>query len=283
MNRHRIVSVPASSANLGPGYDVLAAALSMELELEVRETGEFSVASDTPGVPLDRTNLCVRAFEKLHSADGISFDIRSQIPPSGGLGSSAACIVAGLAAADHMFELDAPLYEHARELEGHPDNIAAALYGGFVICGPGDPVRIEPAEGLEGIVAMPPVPVSTAQARAALPAEVPLTEASFNIAHATLLTLGLARSDFSLIGRGLDDRLHQPRRSALYPRSVELLHKARALGAIGATVSGAGPAVLFWCQWQQTGDVLAALKAEAPDCDVRRVNFAPGGADVREL
>ena len=66
------------------------------------------MASDTPGVPLDRTNLCVRAFEKLHSADGISFDIRSQIPPSGGLGSSAACIVAGLAAADHMFELDAP-------------------------------------------------------------------------------------------------------------------------------------------------------------------------------
>ena len=110
-----------------------------------------------------------------------------------------------------------------------------------------------------------------------------MTEASFNIAHATLLTLGLARSDFSLIGRGLDDRLHQPRRSALYPRSVELLHKARALGAIGATVSGAGPAVLFWCQWQQTGDVLAALRSEAPDCDVRRVNFAPGGADVREL
>ncbi len=283
MNRHRIVNVPASSANLGPGYDVLAAALALELELEVKETGEFSVESDTPGMPLDRTNLCVRAFEKLHTADGLSFSIRSEIPPSGGLGSSAACIVAGLAAADHMFELDAPLYQHARELEGHPDNIAAALYGGFVICGPGDPVRIEPAEGLEAVVAMPPAPVSTEQARAALPDAVPMGEASFNIAHATLLTLGLARSDFSLIGRGLDDRLHQPRRAALYPRSVELLHQARDLGAIGATVSGAGPAVLFWCQWQQTGEVLNALKAAAPDCHVRRVNFAPGGADVREL
>lgn len=283
MNRHRIVKVPASSANLGPGYDVLAAALSLELELEVEETGEFSVTSDTLGMPLDRTNLCVRAFERLHSADGLSFAIRSEIPVSGGLGSSAACIVAGLSAADHMFELDAPLYDHARELEGHPDNVAAALYGGFVVCGPGDPVRIEPAEGLEGIVALPPAPVSTEQARAALPAEVPMGEASFNIAHAALLTLGLARSDFSLIGRGLDDSLHQPRRAALYPRSVELLHKARDLGAIGATISGAGPAVLFWCQWQQTGDVLAALKAAAPDCELRRVNFAPGGADVSEL
>ena len=283
MNRHRIVQVPASSANLGPGYDVLAAALSLSLELEVRETGEFSVTSDVDGVPLDRTNLCVRAFERLHPSDGLAFSVRSEIPLSGGLGSSAACIVAGLAAADHMFELDAPLYEHARELEGHPDNVAAALYGGFVACGPGDPVRIEPAEGLEGIVALPPVQVSTEKARAALPAEVPITEASFNIAHATLLTLGLARSDFSLIGRGLDDRLHQPRRAALYPRSVELLHKAHQLGALGATISGAGPAVLFWCQWQQTGDVLTALRAEAPDCDVRRVNFAPGGADVREL
>ena len=119
VNRHRIVNVPASSANLGPGFDVLAAALSIELELEVEETGVFSVTSDTPGVPLDRTNLCVRAFEKLHPADGLSFAIRSEIPPSGGLGSSAACIVAGLAAADHMYELDAPLYQ-LRARDGGP-------------------------------------------------------------------------------------------------------------------------------------------------------------------
>ena len=134
MNRRRRVRVPASSANLGPGYDVLAAALSLSLELEVEETGEFSVECDLPGVPLDRDNLCVRAFERLHSADGISFRIRSEIPVSGGLGSSAAAIVAGLAAADHLYELDAPLLEHATALEGHPDNVAAALYGGIVIC-----------------------------------------------------------------------------------------------------------------------------------------------------
>jgi homoserine kinase len=283
VNRRRIVRVPSSSANLGPGYDVLAAALSPALELEVEETGEFSVTCDVPGIPLDRTNLCVRAFELLHPADGLAFSIRSEIPPGGGLGSSAAAIVAGLSAADHMFELDAPLFERALELEGHPDNVAAALLGGIVVCGDGEPFRIEPAEGLEGVIAIPPDPVPTADARAALPEEVPMGDAVFNVAHASLLMLGLARSDFSLIGRGLADRIHQPRRTALYRRSVELLERAHELGAVGATISGAGPTVLFWCQWQQTGDVLAALRAAAPDCDVRRVNFAPGGADVKAL
>jgi homoserine kinase len=283
VNRRRIVSVPASSANLGPGYDTLAAALSLTLELEVEETGTFSVECDVPGIPLDRSNLCVRAFEMLHPSEGLSFSITSEIPPSGGLGSSAAAIVAGLAAADHMFELDAPLFEKAHELEGHPDNVAAALYGGIVVCGDGAPVRIEPAEGLEGVIAIPPGPVVTAEARAALPLEIPVPDAVFNVAHASLLMLGLARSDFSLIGRGLADRLHQPRRAHLYPRSMELLERAGELGAVGATISGAGPTVLFWCQWQQTGDLLAALKNEAADCTVQRVNFAPGGADVRAL
>ena len=120
MRRHRVVRVPASTANLGPGYDALAAALTMSLELEVEETGEFFVHSELGGVPADRSNLCVRAFEALHSADGLAFHVRSDIPIAAGLGSSAAAIVAGLAAADHLYELDAPLFELARELEGTP-------------------------------------------------------------------------------------------------------------------------------------------------------------------
>ena len=112
--------VPASSANLGPGYDSLAAALSLGLELDVEETGEFSVETGVPGLPTDRSNLCVRAFEALHPADGLSFRIRSEIPPSAGLGSSAAAIVAGLCAADHMYELDAPLFEVAQRARGPP-------------------------------------------------------------------------------------------------------------------------------------------------------------------
>jgi len=129
-DRRRLVIVPASSANLGPGFDVLAAALTLNLELEVVETGEFGVDAGGAPLPLDRTNLCVQAFERLHPADGLHFGLSSEIPVARGLGSSAAAIVAGLMAADHLYELALgrdEIYRHAVELEGHPDNVAAAL------------------------------------------------------------------------------------------------------------------------------------------------------------
>src|SRR5204863_5547799 len=183
------------------------------LELEVEETGTFGVETDLRGIPLNRSNLCVRAFEKLHSADGIVFRIRSEIPLAAGLGSSAAAIVAGLAAADHMYELDAPLFDLAAEIEGHPDNVAAAICGGFVICADGaQPQRFDPVPGLEGVIAIPPEQVPTEEARAALPAEVPIADAVHNTAHAALLVLGLAKGDLDLVARGLDDRIHHPRR-----------------------------------------------------------------------
>ena len=285
MNRRRLVRVPASTANLGPGYDVLAAALAIELELEVEETGAFSVECNVPGVPCDRTNLCVRAFERLHAADGLSFRIRSAIPPAAGLGSSAAAIVAGLCAADHLYELDAALFEHAAELEGHPDNVGAALVGGFVICvGSAErPARLDPPPDLEGVLVVPAEGVPTSEARAAMPVEVPLIDAVHNVGRASLLVLGLARGDFSLIGRGLRDRLHQPRRRSLYPRSMELVERAEELGAVGATICGAGPTVLFWCHWQQTGALVDRLGSEAAGSQIRRATFSPGGADVHEL
>jgi homoserine kinase len=291
--RRRLVRVPASSANLGPGYDVLAAALSLELELEVSESGAFSVVAGE-GLPSARTHLCVRAFELLHPADGLRFEIRSEIPLARGLGSSAAAIVAGLIAADHMYELglerDA-VYRHAVELEGHPDNVAAALYGGFVLCPAAaageelaEPLRLDPPEGVEAVIVIPHEVVPTAEARAALPAVVPITDAVANIAAATQLVLGVERSDLALIGRGLEDRLHQPARRPLYERSMELVGRATELGAIGATISGAGPAVMLWCFWQDTGKVVEAATAAVEGwAEVRRVPFSPLGADVPEL
>ncbi|TML35826.1 MAG: homoserine kinase [Actinobacteria bacterium] len=283
MKRHRLVRVPASSANLGPGYDAMAAALALHLELEVEETGRFTVDVGEAELPSDRTNLCVRAFESLHSADGISFTIRSEIPVSAGLGSSAAAIVAGLVAADHMFELDAPLFNLAVELEGHPDNVGAALYGGFVICADGTAERFEAAPGIEAVLAIPPSQVATEDARAAMPQEVPIDDAIHNAAHTALLVLGLVRGDLDLVARGLHDRLHQQRRAHLYPRSMELVANARELGAVGASISGAGPAVMFWCHWQQTGTLIENLRAAAPDCKIQRAQLSPGGADVRAL
>src|SRR3954470_411379 len=149
VQRRRLVRVPASTANLGPGFDAFAAALALHLEVDVVETGEFAVVTDLD-VPRDRTNLLVRAFERLAPADGFEFRVGSEIPLVGGLGSSAAAIVAGLVAADHLFELDADLLALAVELEGHPDNVAAALYGGFVVCTDGRVTRGDAPGSLEG-------------------------------------------------------------------------------------------------------------------------------------
>lgn len=283
LHRRRLVRVPASSANLGPGFDVLAAALALHLELEVQETGSFAVHTDLD-VPLDNTNLVVRAFERLHPADAFAFGISSRIPLVGGLGSSAAAVVAGLLAADHLFELDADVLGLAAELEGHPDNVAAALEGGIVISDGTTTHRFEPPLGLEAVLVVPAEPVSTAAARAALPATVPLADAVFNVSRVATLILGLAQGDFDLIAAGLEDRLHQPARSSLYPRSAQLLDRAPALGALGATISGAGPSVLVWCRYEQTGSVLAALEKETEGwATVMRAPFESQGADVREL
>ncbi|HUB04602.1 MAG TPA: homoserine kinase [Solirubrobacteraceae bacterium] len=281
--RRRVVRVPASSANLGPGFDVLAAALALHLELEVVETGTFAVVTDLD-VPRGRDNLAVKAFERLHPADGFEFRISSDIPLSGGLGSSAAAVVAGLMAADHLFELDADVFALGAELEGHPDNVGAALHGGFVVCNGAQAHRFDAPPGLEAVLVVPDEGPPTEEAREALPATVPIESAVFNISHAAMLTLGLATADWDLISAGLHDRLHQPHRAHLYPRSAELLERAHSVGALGATISGAGPTVLVWSRYDQTGPLVEALKRETAGwARVMRAGFEPQGADVRSL
>jgi len=284
VQRRRVVRVPASSANLGPGFDTFCAALALHMELEVIETpGTFAVETELP-IATDRRNLAVRGFERLRPADGFTFRITSDIPLSGGLGTSAAAYVAGLVAADHLFELDADLLALGTELEGHPDNVAAALRGGFVVCADGDAVRFDAPDGLEAVIAVPHEHCRTKLARDALPEQVPMTEAVFNVAHGALLVAGLVTGDLDLVARGLADRLHQDRRAHLFPRSAELVGRARELGAIGATISGAGPTVLIWTRYEATGGVVEALQAEAGDwAEIRRAPFEPIGADVRAL
>jgi homoserine kinase len=305
--RRRLVRVPASSANLGPGYDAMAAAVALHLELEVAETGEYCFDPGGQDLPTGRDNLLVRAFESLHPADGIAFRLRSEIPLARGLGSSAAAIVAGLYAADHLFELALDREEmlaRATAIEGHPDNVAAAIYGGFVVCGTAAggtgagetgpaagagasvpfAARFDPPDGLEGIAVIPAEEVSTERAREAIPASVPLADAVANVSSAALLVLGLRSADLDLVSRGLADRLHQPHRRSLYPRSMEIVDAAAELGALGATISGAGPTVLVWTTWQDAGGVAAALRERVSGwAEVRRLPFSPQGADVPEL
>ena len=271
--------MPASSANLGPGFDCFAAALGLFLELEVSEADQFELRSELD-VPRDRSNLVVAAFERILPASSYRFEVRSQIPLSGGLGSSAAAVVAGLLAADRLSGSDADVLALATELEGHPDNVAAALLGGVVVCAGAEPHRFEVPGGLEALLVVPREPVSTQQARAVLPAQVPLADAVYNTAHGALLMLGLATGELELVARGLGDRLHQPYRAHLYPRSAELVTGAAALGALGATISGAGPTVLVWVQRAAAAQVAAVLLEHAAWAEVLRVDFVSAGAAV---
>ena len=131
---------------------------------------------------------------------------------------------------------------------------------------------------------VPDEEVSTEAARAVMPEQAPLADAVFNVAHAALLTLGLVRGDWDTLARGLADRLHQQQRGELFPRSLRLAQRARELGALGATISGAGPTVLVWTHYEQTGGVLEGLRrAAGEDVAVMRVPFEPQGADVRKI
>jgi homoserine kinase len=274
------VRVPASSANLGPGFDVLAAALSLRLELVVEPAPEFELRTELD-VPRDRSNLLVSAFERLLPADALRFTVSSEIPLSGGLGSSAAAVVAGLLAARELTRGSDDVLALATRIEGHPDNVTAALLGGFVICAGSAPTRLGVPPGLAGVLVVPDTPVATQRARAALPRSVPLADAVFNVGAASLLTLGLARADFGLVAMGLGDRLHQPHRAHLYPRSAALLERGPQLGAIGSTISGAGPTVLTWCAAEHRDALTERLRAEARGwADVLPVGFCDQGAEV---
>ena len=172
----------------------------------------------------------------------------------GGLGSSAAAIVAGLLAADHLSSSTPTCSTAAIELEGHPDNVAAALRGGFVVCADGQVARFDAPVGLEAVLVVPHD--AGAHRRGARRAAGRGADGRRRVqrrAHRRCSRSGLARGEWDLVAAGLHDRLHQPRRAHLYPRSLELAERARELGALGATISGAGPTVLVWTHYEQTG------------------------------
>ncbi|MCK9250237.1 MAG: homoserine kinase [Solirubrobacteraceae bacterium] len=284
MGRTVSVSVPGSSANLGPGFDCMAAAVDLRVEVEVEETGTFAVEHDLP-LEIDRENILIRSFERLRPADGLTFRVRSDIPLSGGLGSSASAIVAGLAAAAALdggsTEPDA-LLPLAVDIEGHPDNVSAALYGGFVLTDGRWTVRIEPPATLEAVFVVPEEAVRTAAARAVLPQSVPLEDATANVAWAAALALGLERGDLDIVAHSLQDVLHQPHRAALFPRSSALIDDAVTIGAIGATVSGAGPTVMLWVRAGEAEQVADAVADRTSGwASVLRAPFSPDGLRVR--
>lgn len=261
----------------------MAAALSPRLTLEVERSDAFSVETALD-VPVDRSNLLVQAFERLLPADGFAFRVESEIPLCGGLGSSASAVVAGILAAEELGGTCEDPLALAIEVDGVADNAAAAFEGGVTVNVGGRVTRLEPPRSVELLIVAPADAVHTEEARKVLPEQVALADATANAGFAAVLAAGIAADDPELISAGLHDRIHQRARAALFPQSASLLDRAGEIGALGATVSGAGPSVLVWCGAGQRGEVRAGLEQLADGwADVLDIGFSSVGAVVEHV
>jgi homoserine kinase len=289
--RRIIVEVPASSANLGAGFDCLALALGMSnrIELEVRRWSrgliDLTVQGEGAGeLTADRDNRFVRGLEaalceargQLPEEVGWAISMRNEIPLSRGLGSSAAATVGGLVAGNALLG-DAltlrDLLRLATAIEGHPDNAAAALLGGFVVAAATEEgfeaIRFPAPRDLRAVLLIPDLRLSTAEMRAALPTQVPLADAVANLSRLAVGVAGMASGRFDLLGTLTVDRLHEPYRASMYPQLPKVIEAVRRAGALGACLSGAGSTILaFSDSVAGTARLEAAFRTASADLDL---------------
>ncbi|MDP3179430.1 MAG: homoserine kinase [Spirochaetaceae bacterium] len=272
------VRVPATSANLGPGFDSLGIALSLYNDFFVSLTDETLVVDSEPGTE-GPENLFLQSYRRGMAelrvpVQPIRVRFASGVPMARGLGSSSTCIVGGLLAASAAAAgaLDAPargggalpsalsrsrILDIAAEIEGHPDNVAPAVLGGFAVAvtegGRVVAIRASIDEELRFHAMVPPFPLETAKARAALPASVTHKDAAFNAGRAALVAAAFLSRDYGALGVACCDRLHEPYRAPLIPGFAEVAEAARAQGALAVFLSGAGPTVMALCRAEDGG------------------------------
>ncbi|MBI4328874.1 MAG: homoserine kinase [Chloroflexi bacterium] len=283
------VEVPATTANLGPGFDCLGLALDLWNRVTVRPANTFALevtGEGVEGLPLGEKNLvyqtAIALFRRLgQTPPPMRLLCENRIPLTRGLGSSAAATVAGLMVANHLTgETLSPstLVERATEIEGHPDNAAPAVFGGCQIVVQEDRafrIRAVPlAPGLECSLFVPEVRLATEQARAVLPTNVPRADAVFNVGRTALLVNALATGSWEDLRAATEDRLHQPYREALFPPMKPLFQTALAAGALGVFLSGSGPSVLAFALKGRGAAVAKAMETRA------RAMELPGSARV---
>jgi homoserine kinase len=264
------VRAPATAANLGPGFDVAAVAFDFWNELEV----------DAANGPVDEDNLAVRAFSIFASPQGRSFSFVERIPRERGLGSSASAVALGLVAGALAAGLDPTadeLLEAGLALEGHPDNLAAALAGGVCLTWDGHIARVADDLPVVAIAVIPQNRVLTAHARGLLPQAVPLEDAAFSAGRAALLGAALAAGSAELLAASAADRLHEPYRAENAPHLAAIRDDPPA-GALGSTLSGSGPTVLVWAERGREAEVEGELARRFPDHEVRRLAITSAGA-----
>ncbi len=263
MDRFRL-RLPATSANLGPGFDAVAVALDFALEIEAEVAREFAIAAtgrDAERCGRLHDNLILEIYKDLLEANGrpivpLALRVTNGIPLGMGCGSSAAARLAAIALAVHFGQLDWDtdrILEEAYALEGHPDNVAACWLGGFVsaVCEDGEDVtrrvhtlKIDPPEEWRAIVALPAEPLATSKARAVLPATYAMEDVVANLQSVAVLGLAFAQARGDLLGLAMQDRIHQPYRAQFCPLLPLLLPLVGKDGILGVALSGAGPAVL---------------------------------------
>jgi homoserine kinase len=260
-----LVRAPATTANLGPGFDCAAAALDLWNELVVTHGGEP-----------DREHLGVRAFSLLADPSGLDFAFTIRIPRERGLGSSASIIALGLAAARPGPVEPEHLLARGLPLEGHADNLAAAFAGGVCLTWEGRIFRVADTLPFAPIAVVPDSRVLTADARASLPEQIPHRAGAATAAHATLLGAAIASQDRDLFVAALHDELHEPYRAANAP----VLAAVRAdlpTGAVGATISGSGPTVIVWAYDDQVDACARELEERFGDAKVLPLSISPLG------
>jgi len=271
------VRVPATSANLGPGFDALGIALSIYNRFEAEESDVLELSGCDEAFR-GEDNLFVQGYKRALDALGLPFRglrarFRADIPVARGLGSSSACIVGGILAADALHGGGmgkAAMLDLAAGIEGHPDNVAPAILGGFVaaVVDAGRVRAVHAPIGGEIVfnALVPPFELETSEARAALPKELPFRDAVFNVGHAALAAAAFATGDYEALGAACRDRLHEDYRAPLIPGFREISEAARRAGAIAVFLSGAGPTVMAICRSGARSfgrDIEAALSARS--------------------
>jgi homoserine kinase len=251
------VAVPASVANLGPGFDILALALHLQNTVRAEQRGgELSIdpGESAPAVLRNpQENLVTRAYtvtcaELGVAATGVHFTCVNNIPIGRGMGSSAAAVLSGVLVASALHHApwdETDILDRAEELEGHRDNVAAALLGGLAICSPGAPAAQVPvAEELHAVLMVPEHPFATAEARKVVPTEFSRNDAIFNASRCALLVRALALGDHAGLRVAMQDHWHQDARFLLMPGAKAVVDAALEAGASGASLAGAGPSVI---------------------------------------
>jgi len=255
------IKVPATTANMGPGFDCIGMALKLYNNLWAEKTEEQLVIENRGaiGVPVTKSNMIYRSIARFYSelglgdVPGVKLIQDDNIPMTRGLGSSAACVVAGLLAANELSGVNLPreqICALAARIEGHPDNSTPALVGGIVIGAFSNnhleyiKLTSDRFSGLKFAVMIPDFLLPTKKARDALPKKVAIEDAVFNTARGALMTAALLTGDYSKLGAAMDDKLHQPYRARLIPGMKKIFTAARKCGASGVFLSGAGPSII---------------------------------------